>query len=182
MRLIVLGFAAGLSLLQQPAMFPGTGAGRSLASVGLRLSQARDQTVVAATRPAGLRRLVLPPEDGIFADSLGDTQLIGAVPRRVVIFRTDYASRPRGATHQCGAGTETVLRVVALRPSLRQTLHTLLESCWKTIDDSHVAWSPGSRQLTVELTTYDPDMKHVRTLYQVTDTGDVIALSKERLP
>ena len=182
MRPILAGLTAGLSLLQQPATSPPTGAARSLASVGLRLSQARDRTVVAATRLGGRRRLVLPPEDGIFADSLGDTQVIGAVPGRVVIFRTDYASRPRGAAHQCGAGTETVLRVVALKPSLRQTFHHLLESCWKTIDDSHVAWNPGSRQLTVELTTYDPDMQHVRTRYQVTDAGDVIVLSEEPLP
>ncbi|QYE36405.1 hypothetical protein KZX46_11050 [Polymorphobacter sp. PAMC 29334] len=146
----------------------------------LRLTQRRDRTVVSLIQPTA-RPVVLPPDDGIYPNSLGQTRIVAARRGGFVIFTTDYASRPNGGRHQCGAGTETMLRVVALRPALHQTFALRTASCWRTIDEGEIGWDDKAGQLAVERTTYDPETQHQRVRYRVSNDGNVTILDSTPL-
>ncbi len=119
------------------------------------VAQRGARTVITLRIAATVRRLVLPKEDAIYAGAGPTVTLIGALPGQVLILRLDYASNPSGSAYQCGAGTETVLRVLALRPALHQTFSQRIASCWKNIDEGDLGWDARSRTLTVERTTVD---------------------------
>lgn len=149
----------------------------------LRIGQRGAATVVAVTRGGRTMRTVLPVEEGVFAGSLDSTRLVGALPGRVLILSSDYASRPGGPMHMCGAGTETVLRVIALQPAPHQTFHQRIASCWRTIEPGDIAWDRGARMLSVERTTVDgPQARDLETLYRITTAGAVTPTGVERRP
>ena len=129
-------------------------------------------TVVAYAARDRRRSIVLPAEEGIYAGSLDSVSLVGAVPGRIAILSTTYASRPNGGSHFCGAGMETVVRVVALRPVLRQALAERVDSCWKTIESGRIAWDLGARTLLIE--TFDgTEVGHGVKTFVIQDDGTV---------
>ena len=178
----MIAAVAGVALALAAPPHPASNAHATAAAPGMRVTQRGDRTVVAVTRPAPRRTAVLPADEGIYPHSLGATRIVGAVPGGFVIFVSDHASRPNGGAHQCGAGTETVLRVIALRPTLHQTFALRLESCWQTIEAGEVGWDAAARRLTVERTTFTPDERHLRTIYAVADNGRVTAVESMPLP
>ena len=148
----------------------------------LRVTQRGAATVLEIARPGRRARAALPTEEGIFPRSLGRTRLVGAILGRVLILSTDYDSRPDGGARMCGAGTETVLRVIALRPALRETFRQRTASCWTTVEEGEVAWDAGARVLSVERWTFSPEAEHLRTRYRVGANGTVAQQGVERLP
>jgi hypothetical protein len=129
-------------------------------------------TVLAYAVRGRQRSIVLPAEEGIYAGSLDGASLVGVVPGRVAILSTTYASRPNGGSHACGAGMETVIRIVVLRPILRQALAERVDSCWETIESRRIAWDPAARTLLIE--TFDGTAvgRGVR-IFAVQDDGTV---------
>lgn len=148
----------------------------------LAVAQRGDATVlrfIPAHGPA--RSLRLPPQDGIYPHSFTGASRIGTAPGLVVL-QTAYASRPGGPTHECGAGEETVLRVVTLRP-LVQRLATTTESCWFNVEPGDVGWDGATRRLSVETTTsHTAGLTHVRTTYAVAPDGRVSIVGIDGLP
>ena len=133
-------------------------------------------TVLAYAARDRRRSIVLPAEEGIYAGSLDSVSLVGAVPGRIAILSTTYASRPNGGSHFCGAGMETVIRIVVLRPVFRQALAERVDSCWNNIESGRMAWDPGPRTLLIE--TYDATaVGHAVKTYAVQDDGTVRLLS-----
>lgn len=153
----------------------GAAAGRphSVPVPGGRVTVTQRGTSTVLVYAAGGRshRVVLPAEAGIYADALDGASLLGAVPGRVLILSTTYASRPHGPMHMCGAGTETVIRVVALRPTPRQTFTERVESCWTNIESGRIEWDPAAKTLLIE--GYDEAGGHADKRYAVGDDGAV---------
>ncbi|HEY0184362.1 MAG TPA: hypothetical protein VGC09_16245 [Rhodopila sp.] len=129
-------------------------------------------TVLAYAARDRLRSIVLPAEEGIYAGSLDGASLVGAVPGRIAILSTTYASRPNGGSHACGAGMETVIRIVVLRPIFRQARAERVDSCWKTMESGRIAWDPAARTLLIE--TFDGTaVGHAVKIFAVQDDGTV---------
>ncbi len=148
---------------RQPVAVPG---GR------VTVTQRGVSTVLAYATRDRRRGIVLPAEEGIYAGSLDGASLVGAVPGRVAILSTTYASRPNGSIHACGAGMETVIRIVVLRPVLRQALAERVDSCWKNIESGRIAWDPAARTLLVE--TFDNSSAgHAVKIFAVEGDGTV---------
>ena len=166
----------------QPILLPGGGT--------VRLRQRAAAAAITAQVHGRTTRSVLPTKQGIYAGSLADTTLVGAIGRTVAVVLVDYASNPSGGIHQCGAGTETVVRVIALSPRPHQTFAQLVASCWTVIDAGEISWNQATRALTIERTTYAPPAatggaataEHTRTTYSVAASGAIMALRVERLP
>jgi hypothetical protein len=118
------------------------------------------------------RRLsvTLPADDGIYPRSFDSATLIGRVGDGVLVVSTDYGSRPGNPQGECGAGNETVLRVIALRPRVHQTFEKRVESCWNNIERTSVDWNAAIATLTTDLSTADGD---IATRYKVSDEGIV---------
>ena len=148
----------------------------------LRVTQRGAATVLSVTWDGRTVRAVLPRDDGIYPGSLGSTMIVGAIRGRVPILLSDHASRPNGGSHMCGAGTETMLRVLALRPAPHQVFHQLVASCWFTIDAGDIAWNGRTRKMTVERTTFDRGVEDRRTRYRIDPDGAVVTLGVESLP
>ena len=108
----------------------------------VRLDQHGRRTIISGiVKGGGHISLALPADATIPGNSLYAARFVGGVPGRVLILSVDYTSRPPGAPlAECGAGMETVLRVIALRPQPRQTFHQLVASCWKDIDPGEITW------------------------------------------
>jgi hypothetical protein len=167
---------SALSIALTTTMATAAAAGRphavSVPGGRVTVTQRSTSTVLAYADRGRSRRIVLPAEEGIYADSLDGASLLGAVPGRVLILSTTYASRPYGGSHACGAGTETVIRVVALRPTLRQAFTTRVESCWTSVESGRIAWDPAARTLLVE--TYGGTaVGHAIKIYAVQEDGTV---------
>ena len=126
--------------------------------------------------------LRLPSDEGIFPRSLQGVQLVGGLPGRVVILSVDYASRPGNPMGACGAGTETVLRVLALRPRLRQTFHQRVDSCWRTIEAGGIGWDGPTSTLTIERSVFSDPVDHSRISYRISPDGAVVTGAVEQLP
>ena len=137
------------------------------------LSQRSAQTVVHWNSHGIQRTAVLPADGGIYPGSLSDAEVLGTIGDRVLVLSVTYDSRPNGGAHQCGAGTETILRVVSFSGSPRQTFEQLVDSCWLTIEEGDVAWDPSAHTLSVERTTYNDGEAHTNRIYQVDDKGAV---------
>lgn len=146
----------------------------------MRVTQSGDRTVLNLHGGHPRAKLVLPAEEGIYPRSLDATRIVAEEPGRLLIIVSDYASRPNGPTHQCGAGTETVVRVIALLPVAHQTLARRIASCWSTIEDGEVAWNGATGLLTLRWVIYDPEMRSVQVSYKVSANGEVALL--EPLP
>jgi len=138
----------------------------------LTVTQRGTSTVLAYAARRRSRRVVLPAEEGVYAEALDGASLLGAVPGRVLILSTTYASRPHGPMHMCGAGTETVIRVVALRPTLRQAFTERVESCWTSIESGRIEWNALARTLLVEEYGGSVDGRAVK-VFAVQDDGTV---------
>ena len=149
----------------------------------LRVTQRGAATVVTVTLHGRTMRTVLPADEGIFAGSLDTSRVVGVVADSALILSSDYASRPAGGAHMCGAGTETVLRVIALRHGPRQTFHRRIASCWRTIEAGEVGWDAGTGRLSLERTTFDASgARDLRTVYRIGPEGDVTQMQVERRP
>lgn len=147
----------------------------------LRVSQAGAATVLAITQGGRTGRLTLPKDALIVAGSLDATQVVGGIDGRVVIVSTDYLSRPGAPMHQCGAGIETMLRVIVLGRTPRLAFRERTASCWNDIEGS-ARWDPATARLVIERTTSNPEYVHQRTEYSVTLEGVVTPVQVERLP
>ncbi len=163
-----------------PAARPRPGAPIAVPGGYLHVGQHGIRTIISVSIGGTRHRLVLPKEDGIYAGAESITTLIGAVPGRVLILRSDYASNPSGGAFRCGAGTETVLRLLALQPALRLTFDQRIGSCWEDIDQGDLGWDARTRTLTVERTTIvsdkpNPRAEDLRLHYHVGLDGSVTA-------
>lgn len=148
----------------------------------LTITQRGTATALAYSAGGRTRRAVLPHDGTTPAGSLNGASLIGAVQGRLLILSTVYASRPGMPNGMCGAGTETIIRVVALDPALRQTFSQRIESCWLTIEPGEVAWDARAHTLRIERTTYSADsVEHTETVYAIGDDGSVQPLRTRRL-
>jgi hypothetical protein len=137
------------------------------------LSQRGAQTVVRWSTHGVSRIAILPADDGIYPGSLSDAEVLGTVDDRVLVLSVGYGSRPNGGMHQCGAGTETMVRVISFSGKPHQTFEQLVESCWLTIDPGDVAWDPSAHTLSVERTTYSDEEGHTNRMYRVDGNGAV---------
>ena len=165
----------------RPMVMPG--------GASLRLSQKGAATAIAYTMHRQTLTTTLPSEEGIYAGSLMGAQLLGAIDSSVAIITADYSSNPSGGAFQCGAGIETVIRVIALLPRPHQTFAQRVASCWTAIDPGDTSWDAAGRTLTIERTTYEHAPKgnemvvqDLRTTYRVAPTGTVETVRVERLP
>lgn len=165
------------------AGLPSVAAERGVAIHGgrLRASQVGAATVLAITRGGRTARVTLPEDTLIVAGSLDAMQVVGGIDGRVVIVTTDYLSRPKGPAHQCGAGIETMLRVIVLGRVPRQAYRERIASCWDDIE-GEARWDAAAGRLVVERTTYNPEYVHQRTVYSLTPEGIVEPAGVERLP
>ena len=137
------------------------------------LSQRSAQTSVRWDSHGMQRIVVLPADDGIYPGTLSDAEVLGTIGDKVLVLSVTYDSRPNGGAHECGAGTETILRVVSFSGSPRQTFEQLVDSCWLTIEEGDIAWDPAAHTLRVERTAYSDDQAHTNRIYQVDDKGAV---------
>jgi len=71
------------------------------------LSQRGAQTVVRWSAHGVPRTAILPAEDGIYAGSLSDAEVLGTMGDQVLVLSVSYASRPNGAMHQCGVNAHS---------------------------------------------------------------------------
>lgn len=146
-------------------------------SGAISLHQIKDVTMLTYIPKSGgaVRRLKLSTPDGIFRGSFESANLIGEIPNKVVLLSDTYASRPNGGSHECGAGQETFLRVVALGAPLKETATIRVESCWRTYEllGDGINWIASKRLVRIFLfTPDDPDPKGPRE-YTVSDDGAV---------
>ncbi len=176
---IALALAAMLTVAAAP---PRSGEAVAIPGGHVYVRQHGARTVISVFVAGSRRRLSLPTETSIYAAARPLTSLVGALPGRVLILQSDYSSNPSGGSYQCGAGTETVLRVLALQPALHQTFSQRIASCWDNIDSGDVAWDARTQTLTVERTTVEgakpesePKVEDLRTQYRVEPDGAVIA-------
>ena len=137
------------------------------------LSQRSAQTVVRWSSHGVQRTVVLPADGGIYPGSLSDAEVLGTIGDQVLVLSVSYDSRPNGGMHYCGAGTETILRVVSFSGRPRQTFEQLVESCWLTIEKGDIAWDKSAHTLSVERTTYSDGEAHTNRIYQMDDKGAV---------
>lgn len=148
----------------------------------VRVAQRGAHSVVSGIVKGRPFSLALPAEEGIFAGSFDGVEFVGALPGRVLILSIDYLSRPEVPMGQCGAGVETVLRVVSLRPQPRQSFHQLVASCWYDIEPGEISWDAATSSLIVERQVFSKPAEHTRTRYHVNDEGSVIPDKVENLP
>jgi hypothetical protein len=146
-------------------------------SGAILLRQIRDVTTLIYVPKSGgaTRSLKLSTPDGIFRGSFDRATLIGEIPGKVVLLSDTYGSRPHGGSHECGAGEETFLRVVALDAPLRETITIRVESCWLTyeLEGDGIDWIASQRLVRIFLITPDdPDPKGPQE-YAVSDDGTV---------
>jgi hypothetical protein len=90
--------------------------------VTLQLGQRGATTTVTLRRQGRTLRATLSPDESIYARSMQTSTLVGAASGALAVVSSDYDSNPAGGSYQCGTGTETVIRVIALRPIPHQTL------------------------------------------------------------
>ena len=155
----------------------------------VRLAQHGPATTVIVQGHGRTMRALLPGQPGIYTGSLSETSLIGTIGSTVVIVSSDYASNPSGGRYQCGAGIETLVRVIALLPQPHQTFAQLVASCWSSIEAGDVSWDTATHLLTIERTTFPPQaaaskttVEDLRTTYAIMPQGTVTPRRVERLP
>ena len=148
----------------------------------VRVTQRGAGTVISGIVAGRRVALVLPAEEGIFPGSLGTVQSVGGLPGRVLILSIDYYSRPNGTIYQCGAGIETVVRVIALEPRPHETFHQLVGSCWSDIDPGDVSWDAAASRLVIERDLMTGSTGHTRTSYRIDAAGNVTPDKMEHLP
>jgi hypothetical protein len=139
----------------------------------LHIGQRGAQTVLTGTLRGRRLSVTLPADDGIYPRSLDSATLIGTVGDGVLVLSTDYGSRPGNPQGQCGAGNETVLRIIALRPRAHQTFEKRVESCWNTIESISVNWNAATATLMTDFSTADGD---IATRYKISDEGIVTTI------
>jgi hypothetical protein len=160
----------------------------------LQVGQRGAATTVTLRYQERILRASLPPDDSIFAHTLETSELIGAASGAFAVISSDYDSNPAGGSYQCGAGTETMIRVIALRPAPHQTFSQLVESCWADVDAGDIDWDEARQRLTIERTavgssgsdggtnSQDDAASHTLTIYQVAADGAVTMVSVKQLP
>ena len=163
---------------------------RLQAGATLGLESRGAATVIVARVKGRTMRTVLPVEDGIYRGSLEGATLLGAIGGAVAVISVDYASNPSGGRFQCGAGVETMIRVIALSPRPHQTFGQLVASCWAPVDAGDVTWDRTAHLLTIERTTYSrhaapgsgTTVADTRTTYRIAPDGSVTPVRVEDLP
>ena len=150
----------------------------------MRLAQLGARTIVSGIVGGRRFSIALPAEEGIYFRSLYAAQVVGSLPGPVVILSVDYTSRPPGApTAECGAGVETVLRVIALRPRPHQTFHQLVASCWKDIDDpGEIVWNGATSTMVVEHDGPTEASGHAPVSYGIDSQGNVLPIKVKQSP
>jgi hypothetical protein len=189
-----LGVALATLALSTPL---GVAVAQSLTLPGgvtLQLGQRGATTTVTLRRQGQTLRATLPPDESIYARSMRTSTLVGAASGAFAVVSSDYDSNPAGGSYQCGAGTETVIRVIALRPIPHKTFGQLVASCWLAVDAGDVKWDKARQRLSIERITYSspdtPDKTsdqdgaaaHTLTVYHVAADGAVAVVSSEWLP
>jgi len=142
----------------------------------LHLTQQGVHTVLAGKVRGRSVRVTLPADDGMSPKSLRSARLLGGWPDHVIILSTDYASRPGSPYAECGAGVETVLRIIALEPRIHQSFHKLVASCWRSIEADTIDWDPRAHRLTTTLSTPDGN---ISVQYEVTPAGAVTTVKEQ---
>jgi hypothetical protein len=146
-------------------------------SGAISLRQIRDVTTLTYIPRSGeaTRRLKLSTPEGIFSGSFNRATLIGEIPGKVVILSDTYSSRPNGGSHECGAGEETFLRVVALDTPLRETATIRVESCWNSyeLEGDGINWIASKRLVRIFLVTPDDADPKGPQEYAVSDDGTI---------
>ena len=184
--------ARGLTsgLLAMALLLPGTAAAHRSAPEGppvivvpggrLRLAQRGAQTIISGVVAGRRVSLLLPAEEDIAGRTLYAARFVGGLSGRVLILSLDYTSRPPGApSAECGAGVETVLRIVALRPRLRQTFHQRVVSCWQGIDPGEITWNGATSTLVVERIVLSAATPDTPARYRIDSLGTVSPVKAE---
>jgi hypothetical protein len=175
----------GLLLLVAPAAFV---AGRSVPSIRVqdgRLlgSSEGPHTILRYRASDGARpQIVVGGQADVPIGPLTGLELLGETTEGVVVLSASYASREGFPMKQCGAGGETVVRVLQLRPRLHQTFSELVDSCWASIESRERRWQAGDHTLHLETTRYTAgEAMHQEAIYRVAPNGTTALLSTRQL-
>ncbi len=113
---------------------------------------------------------------------LTDLELLGETAEGTVVLSTIYASRKGFPDKHCGAGSETAIRVLQLRPRLHQTFSQLVDSCWAAIESEESRWQTRDHTLRLETTRTIADRSiHQEATYRVTPDGTAALLCTRQL-
>ena len=176
-------FLVAVSLAWRPA-----GAAGPVPSIGLhegRLfgsSKAARTTLRFRASDGVAQRIVVGGQADVPIGPLTSLELLGETADAVVVISADYASREGFPDKQCGAGSETIVRVLQLRPKLRVTFSQLVDSCWASIEAGEQRWQPSDRTLHLETTHFSADKTlHQEAIYRVAPDGATALLTTRQL-
>lgn len=103
--------------------------------------------------------------------TLDRVRLVAQPNGRTALVETTYGSQTGvgGPYVHCAAGEETVLRIIQVRPILRQSATLLTQSCWEDVYLGLANWDAGTRTIHMS----DDDSK----VFKITPDGRFIAAS-----
>ena len=144
-----------------------------LADCVLSVSQPHSRTWLRL-RCGGARAVQVElPEDATILGprTLDHVRLVAQPDGATALVETTYSSQTGvgGPNVQCAAGEETVLRIIQVRPFLRQSATLLTQSCWKDVYLGLANWDAGTR--TIHMSDDDS------TVFKITADGRFIAAS-----
>jgi hypothetical protein len=128
------------------------------------------------------QQIVVGGQADVPIEPLTGLELLGETTDGVVVLSAGYASRQGFPSKQCGAGTETVIRVLQLRPKLHQAFSQLVDSCWESIDGGEQRWQADDHTLHLETTRYIADKTmHQEAIYHVAPDGTTVLSDTRQL-
>jgi hypothetical protein len=144
-----------------------------LADCVLSVSQPHSRTWLRL-RCGGARAVQVElPEDATILGprTLDHVRLVAKPNGRTALVETSYGSQTGigGPYVHCAAGEETVLRIIQVRPILRQSATLLTQSCWKDVYLGLANWDAGTR--TIHMSDDDG------AVFKITADGHFIATS-----
>ena len=100
--------------------------------------------------------------------SLTSLPPLGETKEGAVVLSASYASREGFPMKKCGAGSETVVRVLRLWRKLHLTFSQLVDSCWASIEGGEQRWQASDHTLHLETTrTIAETTMHREAIYRV---------------